>query len=89
MKITRDGVDYELTRQELSEAHEAYEYELAKEVITERAKTEVDNDVSEAVIETGIETYLDRKDGGCEEDFCISEAVDAMRSAHAEEIPLF
>ena len=86
MKIIRNGVDYELTKQELFEASEAYAYEQAKEIVTERAHTEIDNDVSAAAIEAGIEAYLNTKDCGCDEDFCLSEAIDAVRRAYAENL---
>lgn len=83
MKITRNGVEYELTKQELFEASEAYAHEQAKDIVTERASTEIDSHVAENVIDAGVDAYLDAKDNGYDEDCCLNEAMNAARQAHA------
>lgn len=77
MTITRDGKNIELTRQELFDAHEAYEYLTAREVVAERLTTKFDSlAITDAVIEAAVETYLNDKQFGCEEDFCINEMME-------------
>lgn len=85
MTITRDGKNIELTRQELFEAHEAYEYLAAKEVVAERLNTKFDSSqVTDEVIEAAVETYLNDKQFGCEEDFCISEMIQTAAAKISE-----
>lgn len=82
MKIIRDGKEYALTRQELFEASEAYQYEPAKEIVSERAKTKIGADVPDTVIDVGIAAYLILKDSGHSEEACLSEAMDIIRDTN-------
>lgn len=64
MKITRNGIDYELTWQEMREAYVAMRREYTKEDILSRLE-EMDVDLSEEDIETVIditEGCLDNND---------------------------
>lgn len=80
MTITRNGQNIELTRQELFEAHEAYEYIQADELMRERIAAEIDAEaVIDGVVETAIDKYLSDRDAGCEDEFCIRDALDAAR----------
>lgn len=81
MIIIRGKQEIELTRQELFEAHEAYEYLQADELIRERVAAEIGSDaVDDAVIEAAIDEYLSNRDAGCDEEFCIESAVEAARN---------
>lgn len=81
MIISRDNQDIELTRQELFEAHEEYEYIVAKEILAERLSTRFGADMlSDAFIEKAVDVYLDDKQCGCEEDVCIEDAMDAVQA---------
>lgn len=77
MKITRNGQTFELTRQELFEANQEYEYILAKEVMSERLIAHFGKEsISDELTEAAIEVYLDNKTCGCDEDFCIAQALE-------------
>lgn len=81
MTIERNKQTIELTRQELFEAHEEYEYITAKEILTERLNTRFGADTtSDVLIEKAIDVYLDDKQCGCEEDLCIEDAMDAVQA---------
>lgn len=81
MFIIRNEQKIELTRQELFEAHEAYEYLQANELMRERVAAEIGPEaVVDEVIEAAIDEYLSDRNTGCDEEFCIESAVETARN---------
>lgn len=80
MTIIRNGQNIELTRQELFEAHEEYEYIQADELMRERIAAEIGVEaVTDDIVEAAVDEYLSDRDAGCEDEFCINNAIEKAR----------
>lgn len=80
MFIVRDGQKIELTRQELFEAHEAYEYDQAIELMRERITAEIGQEAAiDDVIDAAVGEYLSDHDAGCDDEFCIDNAIEVAQ----------
>ena len=75
--IIRDGKEIELTKRELAEAAEHYEYIIAEEILVERVNTAFGaENVTERMVDAAVEKYLDYKNCGCDEDYCIDAGIE-------------
>lgn len=80
MTIIRNGQNIERTRQELFEAHEEYEYIQADELMRERIAAEIGVEaVTDDIVEAAVDEYLSDRDAGCEDEFCINNAIEKAR----------
>lgn len=82
MKIIRDGVEIELTKEELYDAWSEKEHDYACEElrigIVERLEADgvtFDSDVVAAMVETAYYIYIKSVGYGCEESWSIGDAV--------------
>ena len=79
-KIIRDGKEIELTRCEIADVAEHYAYIMAEEIMTERLNTAFGaENVTERMLNAAIEKYLDYKDCGCDEDYCVDFAIEEAK----------
>lgn len=81
MTITRDGKDYELTREELSRASQAYLIIQAKENVVPYAESELNTTLTEALTQTGVDAYVTAINNGCAYTDALDIAVNDIRLA--------
>ena len=82
MYIFRNGKEIELTKPELAEAAEHYAYIMAEEIMTERLNTAFGaENVTERMVAAAVEKYLDYKNCGCDEDYCIDAGIEEAKEA--------
>lgn len=79
--IVRENQTYDLSRQELHDAAEAYERLVAEEVVSARLAERFGEDALPKIVPPAVEEYLRDKRYGCNEDFCLMEAMNAAQTA--------